>query len=127
MPSIAYSVLSSPFQARLDPTTGVIAGGNGLITFVLWLAYIGFVAYNTWYLGGTTGYSIGRKIAKVKVVDEATGQPIGMLKGFLRHLAHIIDSLICLVGWLFPLWDAKKQTIADKIMQTVVINTDGQS
>ena len=29
------------------------------------------------------------------------------------------------LSWLFPLWDAKKQTIADRIMKTVVINGDG--
>jgi len=33
--------------------------------------------------------------------------------------AHIIDGLICNIGYLFPLWDAKRQTIADKIMSTV--------
>jgi hypothetical protein len=24
-------------------------------------------------------------------------------------------------GWLFPIWDAKRQTFADKIISTVVI------
>jgi hypothetical protein len=27
-------------------------------------------------------------------------------------------QLICYIGWLFPLWDAKRQTIGDKIMTT---------
>jgi RDD family len=40
---------------------------------------------------------------------------------FVRDLAHIIDSIICYIGWLFPLWDARRQTIADKIMSTVVV------
>jgi hypothetical protein len=31
-----------------------------------------------------------------------------------------VDSIICFVGYLFPLWDPKRQTIADKIMTTVV-------
>lgn len=30
--------------------------------------------------------------------------------------------MICNIGYLFPLWDPKRQTIADKIMKTVVIN-----
>ena len=45
-----------------------------------------------------------------------------MAMAFVRQLAHIIDSLICYIGWLFPLWDAKRQTIADKIMSTIVID-----
>jgi len=40
---------------------------------------------------------------------------------FLRDLCHFIDAVICYVGFLFPLWDAKRQTLADKIMKTVVI------
>jgi len=41
---------------------------------------------------------------------------------FLRQLVHILDSLACYIGWLWPLWDAKSQTFADKIMNTVVVN-----
>ncbi len=38
-----------------------------------------------------------------------------------RQLAHVIDAAICYIGYLFPLWDAKRQTIADKIMTTVCV------
>jgi hypothetical protein len=31
------------------------------------------------------------------------------------------DELICYVSWLFPLWDAKRQTLVDKIVKTMVI------
>ncbi len=57
----------------------------------------------------------------LRLVSEETGQPIGTLMAFVRDICHIIDSVICLVGYLFPLWDAKRQTIADKIVKTVVI------
>ncbi|MGB8382067.1 MAG: hypothetical protein WCG47_12665 [Dermatophilaceae bacterium] len=39
----------------------------------------------------------------------------------MRDLAHLIDNAICYVGWLFPIWDDRRQTIADKIMNTTVI------
>ena len=32
-----------------------------------------------------------------------------------------VDAVICLIGFLFPLWDAKRQTLADKILTTVVL------
>ena len=51
---------------------------------------------------------------------EETGQIIGGGMGIVRHFAHLVDSLICYIGWFFPLWDPKRQTIADKIMKTVV-------
>jgi uncharacterized RDD family membrane protein YckC len=39
-----------------------------------------------------------------------------------RSFVHIIDGIPCYLGYLWPLWDAKKQTFADKIMGTVVVN-----
>jgi hypothetical protein len=29
---------------------------------------------------------------------------------FVRQLAHYVDSLLCYLGWLWPIWDAKRQT-----------------
>ena len=43
---------------------------------------------------------------------------------FLRDLAHFVDAVICYVGFLFPLWDSKRQTLADKIVSTVVVRSD---
>jgi hypothetical protein len=40
---------------------------------------------------------------------------------FVRQLAHIVDGLVCNLGYLWPIWDPKKQTFADKIMGTLVI------
>jgi hypothetical protein len=52
----------------------------------------------------------------------ADGQPMGGGMAFVRDLAHIIDALPCYIGYLFPLWDARRQTFADKIMSTVVLS-----
>ena len=93
-----------------------------LVLYVLILiASLGWTIYNRWYQGGTTGQSLGKKVLKLRLVSEETGQPIGMLMAFVRDICHIIDSVICFIGYLFPLWDAKRQTIADKIVKTVVI------
>src|SRR4051812_39258825 len=92
--------------------------GLGLLLDLVALAWF---LYNG-YLNGTTGKSIGHQVAGVKVIRSADGQLMnsGGL-GIVRWLAHIVDSIICYVGWLFPLWDSKKQTLADKIMSTVVV------
>jgi len=115
-PAVAYGILSS--------IIGNLGHGaiSGLLTFVLWVAEVAFIVWNSGYQAGTTGYSLGRKIAKTKLVSEATGQPLGSGTGILRVFAHIVDSVICYVGWLFPLWDSKRQTIADKIVKSVVVS-----
>ena len=39
----------------------------------------------------------------------------------LREIAHAVDAAIFYVGYLFPLWDAKRQTLADKMLATVCL------
>ncbi|MGI9161326.1 MAG: RDD family protein [Mycobacterium sp.] len=96
--------------------------GVGLgISLVLSVLAAIFAIWNFGYRQGTSGSSIGKSVMKFKVVSEKTGQPIGFGLSIVRQLAHIVDSLICYIGYLFPLWDAKRQTIADKIMSTVCL------
>ncbi len=85
------------------------------------LTYIAFFIWNTCIKQGRTGYSIGKGVLGTKLIGESTGQPIGAGMAFVRQLAHILDGF-CLIGYLWPLWDAKRQTFADKVLSTVVID-----
>jgi uncharacterized RDD family membrane protein YckC len=99
-------------------------GNSTLGVAAMWLALLLGLAYLIWNYGyrqGTTGSSIGKSVMKFKVVSEKTGQPIGFGLSIVRQLAHIVDSIICYIGYLFPLWDPKRQTLADKIMTTVCL------
>ncbi len=109
---VVISVIVAVISAGSD-TFGQIV--RGLLVLGWGYLYLG-------YKSGTTGITLGRSIAKTKLISEETGQPIGAGMGILRQFAHIIDGIICGIGWLFPLWDSKKQTIADKLMKTVVID-----
>ena len=99
----------------------IVQSGPGFLYYLGGVYILALWIYNRWYRGGTTGYTIGRGVAGCKLVKESTGETIGMGMAFVRDIAHIVDSIICYVGWLFPLWDTKRQTIADKIMSTVVL------
>lgn len=91
---------------------------------VFWLSVVLGFAYLVWNYGyrqGTTGSSIGKSLMKFKVVSENTGQPIGFGMSVLRQIAHVVDTIVFYIGYLFPLWDAKRQTLADKIMATVCL------
>ncbi|WP_436521280.1 RDD family protein [Actinoplanes sp. HUAS TT8] len=102
-----------------DPVTG-LPTYNGLYWIFALIAFV-VSGYNRWYQAGKTGQSWGKKALGIRLVNANTGQPIGGGFAFLRDLAHIVDGIICLIGYLFPLWDAKKQTLADKIVSTVVV------
>ena len=120
------------FFRSLDTTTDVygeptLTSGAGVPSSALVLMavgallYVAFYVYNWCIRQGRTGYTFGKTVVGIKLVDERSGQPIGGLMSFVRQLAHILDGLVCNLGYLWPLWDAKKQTFADKIMGTLVV------
>jgi sugar lactone lactonase YvrE/uncharacterized RDD family membrane protein YckC len=117
------SVLQMVLGARLGPLLIVadqmppLLVGNEL---VLLLAY---AVWNWGYRQGTTGSTIGKSLLKFRVVSEETGQPIGFAGSIVREFAHVADWIIFYVGYLFPLWDAKRRTLADMIMSTVCLTT----
>jgi uncharacterized RDD family membrane protein YckC len=84
------------------------------------LVGLAYVLYSK-YLEGQTGQGFGKQVAKTRLVGELTGQPVGAGLAIGRYFVHIIDGIPCLLGFLWPLWDAKKQTFADKILKTVVV------
>ena len=99
-------------------------GYSTLGVTVMWGAVLVGLAYFVWNYGyrqGTTGSSIGKSLLRLTVVSENTGKPIGFGASVLRQIAHLIDAGILYIGYLFPLWDAKRQTLADKIMATVCL------
>lgn len=95
-----------------------VGGGAGaILSFVIALGCtLGFA-----YMEGTTGQSPGKRVVGTRLLREADGQVLGFGLAFGRRLLHILDALPCYLGFLWPAWDAKKQTFADKLVHTVVI------
>ncbi|ETZ70930.1 RDD family protein [Mycobacteroides abscessus MAB_030201_1075] len=84
---------------------------------------LGAIAFGLWNLKkqGDSGSTVGKNLLGIQVLGETTGQPIGFGMSFVRQLAHIIDYIICGIGFLLPLFTAKRQTIADMLVKTVVV------
>jgi uncharacterized RDD family membrane protein YckC len=99
-----------------------MSGATAFVVFLLYLVSLGITVYNRWIMQGRTGQSWGKQVLKLRLVRMSDGQPIGGGMAFVRDLAHFIDAIICYIGFLFPLWDARRQTLADKIMSTVVLS-----
>jgi len=122
----AYADWGKRVYAALIDTVGpfIVAGIfyaiNRPLGSIVWLAALAWSLYNA-YQGGQTGQSYGKKIAGTRLLAEATGQPIGGGLGIGRYFVHIVDSIPCYLGYLWPIWDGKRQTFADKLLKTVVV------
>jgi len=98
-----------------------IISRNAIVWLLFILASLAWWIYNRCIQAGRTGQSLGKRTLHLRLISENTGEPIGGGMAFARDICHILDSLACYIGWLFPLWDAKRQTFADKIISTVVV------
>ena len=125
--SIVFGLLTALIASGGSSGAVATAAGIWVVGYLIMLGGgAAFTIWNSAYRRGTTGQTIGQKMVKIKTVSEQTGQPVGFGNAFLRELCHALDSLACYVGFLAPLWDEKRQTWADKIMQTVVVRADDQ-
>ena len=118
----------APSATQVDQVTGELTatGANGgLVGFGVLLMVLGYVLclgiqiWNRCVKQGRTGQSVGKKALGLYLVGERTGDPIGAGMAFLREIAHVLDGFFYL-GYLWPLWDAKRQAFADKLVGTLV-------
>ncbi|WP_128379116.1 RDD family protein [Streptomyces cavernae] len=107
------------------PYVLVILGNGRASTLLVAVGAIALLAIAIWQLiqEGRTGQTIGKKALGIRLVRERDGQPLGIGMAFVRRIAHFLDSIACYVGWLWPLWDSKRQTFADKVCSSIVIKT----
>ena len=97
----------------------LIAGTVALSIYAVWFAVT---------LG--SGQSPGKQIAGIRII-RVSGEPSGwsytfvrevILKGLVAHfLAIITAGLFILVDYLWPLWDRNRQTLHDKMAETLVV------
>lgn len=123
---LAVLLDASPDLAVLGPDPAAAASvdlGTLLLSAALMLlgSLLGLAAFiwNRCIQQGRTGQSVGKSVLNIYLVSARTGNPVGAGNAFLRELAHLLDGVFYL-GYLWPLWDARKQTFADKLCGTVV-------
>lgn len=122
--------LASPsdFDSPLDIPSPMhplafLAAIDGLIgTLVTLITFVGIAWVWAWS-PGETGQTPGKRLVGISIVDDNTHQPIGHTKHIFRTLAAYLNSIVCYLGWLWPLWDDKNQTLADKAVGSVVITS----
>ncbi|MFI7358482.1 RDD family protein [Streptomyces avidinii] len=115
-----YALIGLGAAVASDESTEALAGILSLIGMLYTLG----MAFFQLYKEGTTGQTTGKKIVGISLHRETDGSTIGFGMAFVRKLAHFLDGAACYIGYLWPLWDEKKQTFADKVCSTVVIKVN---
>ena len=85
------------------------------------LLLVGVILYMWVNLDGATP---GKKLMKIKVVDANTFETIGYKQAVKRFLGYIVSSIPLLLGFVVGAFTSKKQTLHDKIANTVVVEGD---
>jgi uncharacterized RDD family membrane protein YckC len=102
-------------QVHFDMTAA-----SGVLILMGVVTSLAFFVWNQCIRQGRTGASLGKSVLALRLVN-ANMEPIGGGLAFARYLLNIVNAIPCYLGYLWPLWDAKRQTFADKIMSTYVI------
>jgi uncharacterized RDD family membrane protein YckC len=103
------------FQIILIAILGRMAG-QGLGT-------LASIAYLTYFEGSPSGQSPGKRAMNIRVIDFETGGSIGFSKALIRNIVRLASGIVCLLGYLWMLWDKEKQTWHDKVAASVVVPT----
>lgn len=111
---LGVAVLSSLAGALSAPLAAPVAAGGHLLV-------LAFLVGQHVVVQGRTGRTLGKARAGLRVVRAADGRPPGVRGALARWLAHLLDGLPLGLGWLWPLWDRRRQTFADKLCRTVVV------
>ena len=92
----------------VDTVLRLLLGGAGAALGIL----VSFAYYT--YFHGTTGQTPGDAALGIKVLDIETREVIGYQRAFVRCLVSIVSGLVLVIGYLWMLWDPRKQTWHDK-------------
>ena len=82
------------------------------------------LAYFTYFEGGATGQTLGKKALGIRVYDFREGGPIGYGRGLLRQFGKWLSAIPLGLGYFWMLWDKEKQCWHDKLAGDVVVPVD---
>jgi uncharacterized RDD family membrane protein YckC len=94
---------------------GIGQTAGSLISLALGIGYFGYLE------GSASGQTIGKRIVGIRVIDFASGGPIGFGRAVIRYFGRIVSLIACLLGYFWMLWDKERQTWHDKFANDVVV------
>ena len=110
-------VLIAALASRDVVVIGLVYPGAAVVGLV-------FLVWNSGYRQGRSGQSLGKSVLGTRLVGAGSGEPVGFARAFGRQVVHLLDGIPLGLGYLWPLWDEQRQTFADKVCSTLVVQAD---
>lgn len=122
LPFQVIGVLVSDSSTSSDADGFARLPGYGMASSDVW-SVIGTIAafFVLAYWIGNRGGSPLRVRLGVLILDENDGSYIGTKRAVFRGLMSYVSQIALLLGYLWMLWDPKKQTWHDKVAKSVVV------
>ena len=115
---VISGVISAVVLVPMHAVQGKSVSEQGVV-----LSALVMVIYATALIGGR-GQTVGMRAVRVKAVVAGEGAPVSYARALGRAVCEIAFAPL-VIPWvldmLFPLWDPRRQTIHDKVAQTVVV------
>jgi len=89
-------------------------------SFIIWILYC-IIMESSKYQG-----TFGKHIMGIKVIDE-NGTRLSFSRSIARNISKIVSYFIMALGFLWILFDKKKQGWHDKLSKTFVVNKEFQN
>ncbi len=105
------------FFAAVPPVV-LIEGVAGHYLFSIYLYLITFLFYGWFWTHG--GQTLGLRAWRLKVISE-NGEQVSWKQAFFRFLVACLSWLLLGAGFLWALFDSKKQTLHDHASKTQLI------
>lgn len=79
-----------------------------------------FILYETiWTSGGRS--TLGKKLVGIRVADKNTGEPLGLVRAFVRAVGYVLSGALLMCGFLLAFIDDKHRALQDYMAGSVVI------
>ncbi len=80
-------------------------------------------AYTVYLIGTPAGQTLGMRATGIRVADASTGGRISYPRSLGRYAMGIVSAIPFALGYLWMLWDPRRQTWHDKVAQSLVVRT----
>ncbi len=81
---------------------------------------IPFILYMTLFTSGGR-HTLGKKLVGIEVLDKDTGEPLGIVRAFVRTLSYYVSAVLLMGGFLLAFIDDKHRSLQDMTAGSIVV------